>query len=105
MTFANQANLAANKNFTDTVRAALVTTAADISGEPKPPEMSDQRYGKRQQLARAILDAAGARHLEQFVWLVVTYQGGAIQMNSSDGDVQAAIINVFNDAAGITAND
>lgn len=105
MSFQEQATLAEDQSFRNRVRQAVCFAAMNVMGEVKPPEMSDTHAGKRAALADSILRSGGAQHVDAFAWLVSVFNGGIIQANAPDNDIQFAVNSLFDDMSGVRLSD
>lgn len=103
MAYADQAALAADVAFQAKVRVALATAAVQVMGESKS-SMTDEKFGKRQDLAYQVLIAgASGVWLEAFVWATVA--NAAITSGSSDGDIQFTVNASWDDLSGVKITD
>jgi hypothetical protein len=101
--YSDQAALAASQPFRDQVRVALATAAVQVMGEDKG-SYTDAHFGKRQDLAYRVLQAAAdGVLLEAFVWATVA--NVAISAASSDSDIQFTVNAAWDDLAGVRIND
>jgi hypothetical protein len=101
--YTDQATLADDPTFRSKVRVALATAAVQVMGESKAA-YSDTRFGKRQDLAYRVLQAAAnGALLEAFVWATVA--NVAISGASTDSDIQFTINAAWDDLAGVRIND
>jgi hypothetical protein len=101
--YTDQAALAADQTFRDRVRVALATAAVQVMGEDKAT-YTDTHFGKRQDLAYRVLQAAAdGALLEAFIWATVA--NVAITASSSDSDIQFTVNAAWDDLAGVRIND
>lgn len=96
-----QAALAVDTAFQGKIRICMVVAAKDIMGEAKG-EMSDTKYGKRQQLAYEIASSGGNKYLDAFCWGAASNGGMDAEI---DGDVQFTVNSMFDDIAGVRGNE
>lgn len=103
MAYTDQAALAADQTFRDKVRVALATAAVQVMGEDKAA-YSDTHFGKRQDLAYRVLQAAAdGALLEAFVWATVA--NPEVTAASPDDTFQYQVNTVWDDLAGVRIND
>ena len=103
MAYTDQAALAQDTVFRSKVRIAMVTAAVLIGGEAQAG-MDTTVYGKRQQLAAAVLlSAGGGNWLDAFAWAIA--QNAAVTGSSVDSDIQFTCNAVWNDIAAVSGLD
>jgi hypothetical protein len=101
MALLDQYALTQGQEFRNRVTMALVIAAKDVQGEA-PGEMSATRYSKRQALARSVI-LGPTQYVDRFVWLAATNVG--LLGTPSDNDIQFTVNSLWDDAAGVDAND
>jgi hypothetical protein len=101
MALLDQYNLAQGAEFRNRVAMALVIAAKDVQGEAIG-SMSEDKYRKRQQLARSVI-LGPQQYVDRFVWLCAT--NTALVGTPSDNDIQFTVNSMWDDAAGVDATD
>jgi hypothetical protein len=112
MSLADQAALATNNEWAARVRMAVVNAALQVKGEARQKGFKEF-YEKRSSLADIVLGApvpgqpvmSGMMDgvISRFCWAVAA--NPAINWDSTDGDLAFTVNSVWNDLAGINADE
>ncbi|HEX2551112.1 MAG TPA: hypothetical protein VHK64_05925 [Nocardioidaceae bacterium] len=101
MAYVDSFALGEAESFQQRVQVAVLIAAKQVQGEARG-DYSQTHYDKRQQLARSVILGV-AQWVPRFTLLAAT--NPVLTLNSTDDDIQFTINSLWDDAAGVTADD
>lgn len=86
------------------IQVAIVRSALDVVGEARPGVSTGAQayYNQRHALGVAILNDSAA-YVDRFAWAVAV--NPVITAESPDGDIEYTVHSVFDDIAGVNADE
>lgn len=104
MGYLDQAALAQDNDFRTRMQIGMIKVALEVVGEARPGEANGfyAYYNKRHELGTGVLTNPGA-FVDRFAWATVT--NSVITAASIDGDLEYMVVTIWDDLAGVSADE